>query len=74
MSGHACRVPGSPATSRDASIHLHAMDEDSLAGREPHVDRIGISYMYAARGCRINRPKATGQRAASFTWVRTSWL
>ncbi len=38
--------------------------KDSLAGREPHIGRIGISYMYAGAWCRTNRPKIT--RAASF--------
>ena len=42
------RVPGL-ATRRTGLLrsYLYAMDERKLGGREPNIDRVGLSYMYA---------------------------
>jgi hypothetical protein len=41
--------------------------KDSLAGRDPHIDKIGI----AARGCRINPATRTIRTVTSTTSART---
>ena len=44
-------LPGFPglATRRTDLLrsYLYAMDERNLGGREPNIDRVGLSYMYA---------------------------
>jgi hypothetical protein len=69
-------LPGFPGWSHDepACFDPTFMQwmKDSLAGREPHIDRIGISYMDGGAWVPTNRQKIAGQRAPSFMWVRTS--